>query len=158
MASVEVERSAYGPPLKMPKGRTGSCTRTAPKHLEADAQQAVEACTKLRQAAMPPGPSPRPTDPPIRPTVPYLTDRRSKRVCPCGGGGGDGIWLRMRDDPSGDGPGPAERGAVSEMRAGVLARTRRWLSGPGAHRWSPRALMAMLAAGACAPLVTGGGQ
>lgn len=45
---------------------------------------------------------------------------------------------------------------ADSARAGVLGRVRRWLAGPGAHRWTPQALMAMLASGVCAPLVLSG--
>ena len=45
---------------------------------------------------------------------------------------------------------------MEAMRIGVLVRTGRWLSGPGKHRWSPQALMVMMASGAFAPLLVAG--
>src|SRR5271165_5501765 len=63
--------------------------------------------------------------------------------------GGERAGRSRRADGGADDP-------VVVARAGVAARVRRWLSGPGAHRWTPRALMVVLAGGACAPLLLSG--
>ena len=57
---------------------------------------------------------------------------------------------------AGSGLGGGAGDPVAVTRAGVAARVRRWLAGPGAHQWTPRALMVTLAGGACAPLLLTG--